>query len=81
MGTTKMTEEELIVDILSVDPPLVAVYDGHSYGLVGYKRTSKLQCLLCNHRCHVCNLKDWCDENDVLDKEEPLVEEQSYNSV
>ena len=76
-------EEDLIVDILSLDPPLVAVYDGHSYGLVGYKRTSKLQCLLCDHRCHhVRHLKDWCDENDVhLDKEEPLMEEQSFNSV
>ena len=77
------SEEELIVDILSLDPPLVAVYDGHSYGLVGYKRISKLQCLLCDHRCHhVRHLKDWCNENDVhLDKEEPLMEEQSFNSV
>ena len=73
------SEEELIVDILCLDPSLVAVYDGHSYGLAGYKRTSKLQCLFCDHRCHhVRHLKDWCDENDVhLDKKEPLMKNRA----
>jgi hypothetical protein len=37
-------EDELTVDFLSLDPPLVAVFDGALYGLVGFKRTSKLQC-------------------------------------
>ena len=73
----------MTVDFLSLNPPLVAVFDGESYGLVGCKRTSKLQCLLCEHRCHhVHQFNDWCNANDVhLDKEEPLREEQTFDSV
>ena len=36
-------QDELVIDFLTLEPPLVAVFDGDSYGLVGYKRTSKLQ--------------------------------------
>lgn len=54
-------EDELTVDFLYLDPPLVAVFDGASFGLVGFKRTSKLQCLLCDYRCrHVQLFTDWC---------------------
>ena len=75
--------EEMTVDFLSFHPPLVAVFDGNAYGLVGCKRTSKFQCLLCDHRCqHVHLFNDWCSANDVhLDKEEPLQEEQNFISV
>lgn len=76
-------QDELTGDFLSLDPPLVAVFDGESYDLVGFKHTSKLQCLLCDHHCkHVHHIKDWCSENNVhLDKEEPLQEKQSFDSV
>ena len=80
---TSEENKEIIVDFLSLNPPLVAVFDGDAYGLVGCKRTSKFQCLLCNHRCqHVHLFNDWCSANDVhLDKEEPLREEQNFTSV
>ena len=76
-------QDEMTVDFLSLNPPLVAVFDGESYGLVGCKRTSKFQCLLCDHHCqHVRLFNDWCSANDVhLDKEEPVREEQSFTSV
>ena len=75
-------QDGLVVDFLSLDPLLVAVFDGETYGLVGHKRTSKLQCLMCSHRCHhVKLLSDWCRENDIhLDREDPLVE-QTFKSV
>ena len=76
-------EDELTVDFLSLDPPLVVVFDGASFGLVGFKRTSKLQCLLCDHRCHhVQQFSDWCCANDVHhDKEALLQEGQTFTSV
>ena len=38
---TSEKNEEITVDFLSLNPPLVAVFDGDTYGLVGCKRTSK----------------------------------------
>ena len=48
-----------------------------------YKCISKLQCLMCSHRCHhVKLLSDWCRQNDIhLDSKDPLVEEQTFKSV
>ena len=59
------------------------MFDGDAFGLVGYKRTSKLQCLLCDHKCkHVQHFGDWCKVNDVhIDKDDPSKEEPSFNSV
>ena len=42
---------ETSVDFLSLDPLLVAVNDGSSFGLLGHKRTSKLKCLICSSHC------------------------------
>ena len=44
-------QDEMTVDFLSLNPPLVAVFDGEGYSLIGCKRTSKLQCLLCDLLC------------------------------
>ena len=76
-------QADLTVDFLSLEPPLVAVFDGGAFGLVGFKRTTKLQCLLCDHKCqHVQLFGDWCKANDVhLDKDDPLKEEPIFNSV
>ena len=41
-------------------------HDGVTYGLVGRKRTPKLQCLLCTRHCgHVSLFHEWCEENDI----------------
>lgn len=79
----KENQDVLVIDFLTLEPSLVAVFDGDSYGLVGYKQTSKLQCLLCDHKCqHVRHFSEWCADNDVhLDKDEPLREEETYTSV
>lgn len=54
------------VNILSLEPILGAVFDGVGYGLVGRKRTPKLQCLLCRGHCeHVWMFRQCCEENDI----------------
>ena len=59
-------ELEEAVHFLTLDPLLAAVYDGSTYGLVGRKRTPKLQCLLCDRHCsHVHLFHEWCDKNGI----------------
>ena len=76
-------QDEMTVDFLFLNPPLVAVFDGEGYSLIGCKRTSKLQCLLCDHHCqHVDHFNASCKENDVhLDAEEPLQEKQCFVAI
>ena len=60
------SDDEAAVDILTLDPLLAAVYDGCNYGLVGRKRTPKLQCFLCDGHCgHVQQFEEWCEENEI----------------
>ena len=57
---------ETSVDFLSLDPLLVAVNDGSSFGLLGHKRTSKLKCLICSSHCdHLHYFHEWCEENNA----------------
>lgn len=76
-------ENELSVDFLSLEPPLVALYDGRTYGLIGHKRTTKLQCLHCDSRCkHVILFNEWCERNNIhLDHEEPLTDDAAFQCV
>ena len=76
-------EEEVKIDVISLTPPLISVFDGSAYGLAGHKRTKKLCCLICEHECdHVALIQDWCSSRNVyLDSEEPLIEESNFISV
>ena len=76
-------DNEVSADFLSLDPPLVAMYDGSLYGLIGRKRTTKLQCLLCNGRCkHVSLFNTWYDSNNIhFNPEEALQDEATFPSV
>jgi len=75
--------DEIAVDIISLDPLLVSVFDGGVYGLVSHKRTKKLYCLICEKQCHhVAQIQDWCSSNNVhLYFEEHFIEESIFTSV
>jgi len=75
--------DEVAVDIISLDPLLVSVFDGGVYGLVSHKRTKKLHCLICENQCHhVAQIQDWYSSNNVhLDLEEHFTEESIFTSV
>ena len=77
------SNDEVSADFLSLDPPLVAMYDGSSYGLIGRKRTTKLQCLLCSGRCkRVTLFNTWCDSNNIhFNPEEALQDEATFPCV
>ena len=75
-------ESELSVDFLGLEPPLVALFDGSMYGLVGHKRMTKLQCLLCDSGCkHVMLFNEWCDSNNVHLDLEALSDEVAFQCV
>ena len=74
-------QDGLVVNFLSLDPLLFAVFDG-DYVLVWHKHTSKLQCLMCSHCCHHVNLlSDWCRVHLDGEREDLLVEEQTFKSA
>ena len=77
------TDEDLKVDVISLTPPLISVFDGTAYGLVSHKRTKRLYCLICEHGCnHVALIQDWCSASNVyLDLEEPSNAESNFTSV
>lgn len=61
-----LQNSQVSADILTLQPLLAAVFNGSSYGLIGRKRTPKLQCLLCSGHCnHVRAFEEWCEEQDI----------------
>ena len=65
-------DDDTVIDQLSLDPLVVAVFDGISYGVLSKEersQTGRLRCRTCKTNVHLCGhirtYRGWCDSNEI----------------